>query len=265
MSTVHLTPEEKKELKASKDARRRNLQLMHARRKQEKEQLRIDAERVRIEMARSQNPDIVKFLGPTVDIDQKIFAPDVELNAFIENLAKQPLFLETVAEEIDNPKVARFLKYVGELQHRSMTDCAKMAGLTKTDLAQIWRDTKVNRAFFRIVNRIEEQVDKVVDDAIGKKKACRRCDGLKRIDVPENMREFFNGHETAICPECDGAGFILATGSAQHAQLVWEKLGWTKGKGGISVNLNMGDHMADATMNELDGIEGQIVDVQANQ
>tara|TARA_R110000868_G_scaffold411621_1_gene706456 strand:+ start:1074 stop:1859 length:786 start_codon:yes stop_codon:yes gene_type:complete len=261
MATNHLTPEEKKELKKAKETRLELKRAKLANATQHSIVARKKKQIAELEKDRAENMDIVKFLGAAVEINPEL-APSVPpIDHFIEGLSKQPLFIETIGEEIDNPKISKFLSYIGKTENPSFTECAKKAGLTQKELATVWRDRKVSRAYYRIVNRMEEQADKVVDDSMGQKKACRRCDGLKRIEVPEVMRDFFEGNTTAICPECDGVGYTLATGSAPHAQMIWEKMGWSKARGGISVNLNMSDHMGDSTVNELEGIEGEIVDI----
>jgi hypothetical protein len=105
------------------------------------------------------------------------------------------------------------------------------------------------------VNRMPQVADKVVDDSLGTRKACRRCDGMRNIEVPEQFREFFGGADMAPCPECEGRGYKTDTGSAPHTQMILEKVGWVKQKGGVMVNVNMNDHSVDATIDEMDDLE----------
>lgn len=202
--------------------------------------------------------------------DRHVFAARVDSlkpDAFMEKIARQPGFIEAMQENTKDPRVAKFLKKCGEIQNKSLTWIAKSCGLTTIDLARIWRDDKLAHAFFEIVNRMPENAAKVMDDSLGDRKSCPRCDGLKCIEVPEKFREFFfepDSKETmAMCPECGGKGWKVSVGSAAHNQMIWEKVGWTKQKGGISVNVNMADHSVDSVIDEMDDFEQpQIVEHQ---
>jgi hypothetical protein len=174
---------------------------------------------------------------------------------FMEKIAQQPGFVEAMQENIKDPRVAKFIKKCGELQNKSLTFIAKSCGLTTSDLARIWRDDRLSRAFFEIVNRMPENAKKVMDDSLGDRKTCPRCDGMKFIEVPDKFREFFfepGSNETmAMCPECRGEGFKITVGNANATQMIWEKVGWTKQKGGIQVNVNMSDHSVDSVIDDI--------------
>jgi hypothetical protein len=174
---------------------------------------------------------------------------------FMEKIARQPGFVEAMQENVKDPRVAKFLELCGKLENKSLTFIAKKCGLTTIDLARIWRDDKLAHAFFEIVNRMPEHAKKVMDDSLGDRKACPRCDGMKFVEVPEKFREFFfepGSMETmTACPECKGEGYKTTVGSAIDKQLIWEKVGWTKQKGGISVNVNMADHSVDSVIDDI--------------
>jgi len=152
-------------------------------------------------------------------------------NPFIETIAQDPEFSTTIAEFHDKPKVQNFLIALGSLKYQnwSITRIAARFGLGASDLAEMWRDSQLQEAFFRIVSRMPDLAEKVMDDALGAKEACPRCDGLKNIEVPEKFREFFNGEAIAVCPNCDGMGTIQQPGSAGHVRLIWDALGWSRG------------------------------------
>ena len=194
---------------------------------------------------------------PDINIQRKDFSASPD--PFMEKIAQQPGFLEAMEENTKDPRVAKFLKKCGELQNKSLTFIAKSCGLNTSDLARIWRDDKLSRAFFEIVNRMPENAKKVMDDSLGDRKTCPRCDGMKFIEVPEKFREFFfepDSKETmAMCPECRGEGYKITVGSAAHTQMIWEKVGWTKQKGGIQVNVNMSDHSVDSVIDEMDDLQ----------
>ena len=274
MATIHLTPEEKRAMAADKERRAKLYKAKTLRNKQIKNKAakEVIARKEAEALAADPPPLEVKhFFGAaqttlpatiraaTVPLETSV-PEDIQLDDFIEQLSRQPDFKETLGENIEDPRVSKFLKLIGELENRSMTWCARSCGLSNQDLARIWRNSKFQRAFFRIVNRVESFADKVVDDAMGKTQSCRRCEGLGYIDVPEQMRAFYEGKETAICPNCEGRKVVTATGSAPHAQLLWERIGWSKKGGGVNLNINMGEHMADATMRELDGIEAEVIE-----
>lgn len=284
MSTIHLTPEEKRALKRAKQEanmrqRSKLYRSMIARRtarqnakkaaltRAENNKIVVDPPPLDLlEMFGAAQTALPETVRPTVDIPLDPRIPEnIPDDQFIEDISEQPDFLETMGENIEDVRVARFLKLIGEVENRSMTWCARSCGLTNKDMARIWRDSKLTRAFFRIVNRMPEIADKVADDAIGRKKACPRCDGMKRVDIPDSMREFFNGETTAICPNCDGRGVVVNIGSAVDKQLIWERVGWSKQKTGVNVNVNMSDHSVDATISEMDGLENDLGTVLEHQ
>lgn len=192
--------------------------------------------------------------------DVQFYRPSDKLEPFMEKIARKPGFIQAMEENVKDPRVAKFLKKCGELQNKSLTYIAKSCGLNNTDLARIWRDDKLANAFLEIVDRMPENAKKVMDDSLGDRKTCPRCDGLKRIEIPEKHRDFFDGQEFATCPECDGKGHKITIGSAADKQLIWEKVGWTKQKGGIQVNVNMADHSVDSVIDEMDDL--QVVEQQ---
>lgn len=173
---------------------------------------------------------------------------------FIEKFAERADFQEILAESaIANPKISLFLKLIGEVApDRTFTDCARMAKITSTDLAKIWKDAKLSRAYFRIVDRMEQVADKVVSDALGAQKACSRCDGLGRIKIPDEYRDFFDGQDTSVCPQCEGKKVQIAQASNAAVERIWERVGWVQKSSGVNVNVNLGDHSIDSTIAELD-------------
>ena len=275
MSRVHLTTEEKAKLTKYEDrlaaaeaqnAKRERALKAKAEREAAKERLEHKRAELR-KLDESPLPDLTNMFGPEqTTLPETIRPVDIPLipgvreiapkDTFIEDIAAQPGFLETMGENVADVRVARFLKMIGQIdQKNSMTACAEACGLTKTDMARMWRDSKLTRAFFRIVNRMESVADKVVDDAMGARRSCPRCDGFGRVDVPPNLREWFDGHETTVCPNCEGVKTVAVVGSAPDKQLIWEKVGWSKQKGGVQVNVSMADHSVDATIDEMDGLE----------
>lgn len=274
MATNHLTP---KERLAVKEAEMRARQKA-ARKTKNRSKSRVvsgkivaaRAEKRRLAALEKDPPplELVKMYGAAQtelpdSIRPIVYVEDLPDDPFIEELAQQADFKPVMGENISDPRVAQFMKQIGKVENKSMTQIAQACGLSNADMAKMWRNTKLNRAFFRIVNRMSSVADKVVDDALGTKKSCPRCDGFKRIEVPQAMQEFFEGHATTLCPQCEGAGYILNVGSAPDKQLIFEKVGWTKQKGGgINVNLNMTEHTADATMAEMDGIESMVLEHQ---
>lgn len=272
MSTIHLTTEEKSKL-TKYEAR---LKAAEAQNAKHARGLKLKAKKEALEAKRAAAVamdnvplDLSNMFGADQTTLPETIRPvnvtmlqsvpeDVPKDTFIEEIAAQPGFLETMGENIADVRVARFLKMIGQVdQKQSMTWCAQACGLSKSDMARIWRDSKLTRAFFRIVNRMESVADKVVDDAMGARKSCPRCDGFGRVDVPLNLRDWFDGHETTVCPNCEGRKTVPVVGSAPDKQLIWERVGWSKQKGGVNVNVNMSDHSVDATINEMDDLEGE--------
>lgn len=279
MALDHLTPDERKayvetskEIAALKRLVTNKTKAADRSKKRKQELLEAQAKYV---AENPPSPEIMAMFGPDQcglpahlvkdqPYDRNI-DENPQLDEFIEAIARQEGFRETMGENIADPRVSKFLKLIGEPKPRTMTECAEKAGLSQADMAKIWRNTKLGRAFIRIVNRMEKVADKVTDDAMGAKKVCPRCDGLKAIEVPEQYRSFiFDNPDTeetmTICPQCEGKGYYIAVGSAPHAQLIWERVGWSKQKGGVNVNVNMADHSVDATINEMDDLE--VLDVQ---
>lgn len=274
-SNPHLTTEEKAKLTKYEE----RLKAASAQNAKHERGLKLKAKKEALEAKRAELAkldaiplDLSNMFGPDqttlpeairpVNVTLREATPeDVPKDTFIEEIAAQPGFLETMGENIADVRVARFLKMIGQVdQRQSMTACANACGLTKSDMARIWRDSKLTRAFFRIVNRMESVADKVVDDAMGARKSCPRCDGFGRVDVPLSMREWFDGHETTVCPNCEGAKTVAVVGSAPDKQLIWEKVGWSKQKGGVQVNVSMSDHSVDSTINDMDGLEGEVLE-----
>jgi hypothetical protein len=180
---------------------------------------------------------------------------DIPPDPFIEEIVTQEGFRQIMGDDIKDERVARFLKLIYQAENRSMTWCAKTVGLTNSDLAKIWCDSTLRSAYFRIVKRMPQVVDKVVNDALGSQKSCPRCDGLGRIDVPEHMREFFDEQVTTICPNCEGRKTVAAPGLPQATERIWERVGWSKKGAGVTVSVNMSDHSVDATIGEMDDLE----------
>ncbi len=200
------------------------------------------------------DPEIEPEIPVRGGMDRHVFRAkplNLKPDSFMEHIGQQPGFLEAMQENTKDPRVAKFIEKCGLHHNKSLTWIAKSCGLTSIDLARIWRDDKLSRSFFEIVNRMPENAKKVMDDSLGERKSCPRCDGMKRIEVPEKFREFFDGAEMTICPECSGEGFKITVGNAEDKKLIWEKVGWTKQKGGISVNVNMADHSVDSVIDEI--------------
>jgi hypothetical protein len=247
MDEGKMTPEEKKDLRAVNAAYRKR---------------KIAKRRTRTAQRRAEQQQNIRRLedGTVVAHPMRDDHMDTVKDPLIEEMAKKPNFADVMAEEIKDVRVARFLSLISKISPpRSITWCAKSAGLNATELARIWRDSKLNKAYFEIVERMPEVATKVVEDALGKRQSCRRCDGYGHIEVPENMREFFEGRETTICPNCEGKGYIIPTGSTTHAQLIWERVGWSNKGKGMSVNINMNAHSVDATMSDMEGIEAEVL------
>lgn len=278
-TTQHLTQSERYRLRmammaqqtldkiqAKKDAVERRIQTRERRRALAIAKAKIETTPTKelIEMFGPTQTALPNEIRPTDDLQLlKGYDEEVPANEFIEELAKQAHFKEGLIEACADPKVSKFLKLIGQVEDKSMSWCAAACGLNSTDLARIWRDGTLAQAFFRIVKRMPDLAEKVADDAMGKRKACPRCDGFGRIDVPQSMREFFDEEETTICPNCEGKKTIPTVGSAPDKQLIFEKVGWSKTKGGVNVSVNMSDHSIDATMGEMDGIEGQVLEHKA--
>ena len=53
---------------------------------------------------------------------------------------------------------------------------------------------------------------------------------------------------------------IPVVGSPPHLERILEKIGWSKQKGGVNVNVNMAEHALDATLSDLEGIEGEVLE-----
>ncbi len=157
-------------------------------------------------------------------------------NPFIETIAQDPEFSATIVMFDDKPKVQNFVIALGSLKYQnwSITRIAARFGLGASDLAEMWRDSQYQKALFRIINRMPDLANKVMDDALGAKEACPRCDGMKNVEVPEKFREFFDGEATAVCPSCGGLGTIQQPGSISHVRLIWDALGWSKRRDGSS-------------------------------
>ncbi len=268
MSTVHLTAEEKRNLKIASEADAAKIRADKRARRIAREEAKKEAvERRQMETVPVPSAQLAQMFPtlplpgtPYVPFDAQRLTPEVKLDPFIEEIAAQPGFREALGENIEDPRAARFLKLLGEVEHRSMTWCARTAGLNNFEVAKIWRNSKLARAFFRIVNRMESLADKVVDDAMGTRRSCPRCDGFGRVEVPEPLLEFFQGEPTTICPNCEGKKTVAVVGSAPDKQLIWEKIGWSKQKGGVSVNVNMSEHSVDSTFEEMEGIESEVLE-----
>ncbi len=263
-STVHLTPAEKRQLEQQELKKRLQAQRLRANRKRGKLAAKTrrlnDAVKVDdpplplVDMFGAEQTSLPATIRQTEVPYDKTIPINIEPDPFIEEIVGQPGFKETMVESIKDERIARFLKLIGQVENRSMTWCAKACGLTNSDLAKIWRDSTLTQAFFRIVRRMPDVAEKVVQDALGVQKCCPRCDGLKRIDVPEKFQEFFEKKATAVCPNCEGNGTVSTPGLPHATERIWEKVGWSKKGQQVSVSVNMSDHSVDATIGEMDNI-----------
>lgn len=207
------------------------------------------------------------IVAPPPPVYKPVEIPDdIADDQFIEKVATQPKFKEIVSgAEIEDPRVAKFLKMIGQVENRSFTWCARTCGLSNSDLARIWRDSNLAEAFFRVTSQMPALADKLIEDAMGAKKSCPRCDGIGYISIPPEMRslKLYGGKDNVICPNCKGRRVVLGVGSIPDKQIVFEKIGWIRQQKGVSVNVNMNAHSVDATVSEMDGIEGEILEHRA--
>lgn len=188
----------------------------------------------------------------------EVTMPSKDLEQFFDTIGSRPDFEQVLDDNFSNPRVAHFLKLVAEKQ-LTLAQSAKACGISTTDFHKMWQDYKMKIASFAILDRMPEIATKQVDDALGARKSCKRCDGFGRVEVPESMREFFAGEPTAICPECEGKTYTIAEAKSQAVERIWERVGWAPKSSSVQVNVNVGDHGIDSVIGQFD--DDKVIDI----
>ncbi len=158
---------------------------------------------------------------------------------------------------VDSPTRRAFVAALYDPRYRTRTvvNLAHKFGITPSQLTAICREYALSIAEMKLIGRLPELADRIMQDALGAKVACPRCDGAKRIEVPENMREFFQGKTTTVCPNCAGVGTVRQPGSSSDRNLVWDAVGWSNRQGLSAKMINNSSWNLDSTLAEMDEFE----------
>lgn len=172
----------------------------------------------------------------------------------------------------EDVRFQEFLERVQSTKYKnvSMQSIAKACNISLMEFTKWWRKASTQQAIATAQTATIEVVQDMVEDARSTMAVCERCDGMTWISAPPGLPKTTPGYRqiqppsapgdpglwARTCPACVD-GRVRKTGDTHSRDKLLEIGGLVqKGKGGVSVVLNLGgaDHMSAVPDLEMTGM-----------
>lgn len=174
--------------------------------------------------------DSERGLVPIAANTKGVATPDAPYDRFFQQIGAidQLEMLEDALSRSRNAKAGVFLDLLSTPRGRRMrlSTCAKTAGITLSEMIEIWRDSRISDGLMTLVNGIPTISGDMVQDARSTMVCCPRCDGHGKVTHKDVEVD---------CPQCEGSGKIRKAGDKETRKQIFEAVGITGKKAGINV------------------------------